>query len=153
MVDFARARGMNAIVKGLRTGADFEYELQMAQMNKHVAGVDTFFVGLRLGAGSTSSSLAEEVAMLGGDVTELLPELGQPAVGRTDVRRKERIVAIRGLPASRVLPRWTSRPTSGKPSACRPSPHLKSTHAQWSICQSWRCRGALHRDRVRKKCP
>lgn len=33
---------MNAIVKGLRTGTDFEYELQMAQMNKHIAGVDTF---------------------------------------------------------------------------------------------------------------
>ena len=44
VVDFARARGLTAIVKGLRTGTDFEYELQMAQMNKHVADVDTFFV-------------------------------------------------------------------------------------------------------------
>ncbi|MCL0274601.1 pantetheine-phosphate adenylyltransferase, partial [Escherichia coli] len=40
VVDFARARGLTAIVKGLRTGTDFEYELQMAQMNKHVADVD-----------------------------------------------------------------------------------------------------------------
>ncbi|EUA76348.1 pantetheine-phosphate adenylyltransferase [Mycobacterium xenopi 4042] len=38
VVDFVRSRGMTAIVKGLRTGTDFEYELQMAQMNKHIAG-------------------------------------------------------------------------------------------------------------------
>ena len=44
VVDFVRSRGLSAIVKGLRTGTDFEYELHMAQMNKHVAGVDTFFV-------------------------------------------------------------------------------------------------------------
>ena len=44
VVDFVKARGLTAIVKGLRTGTDFEYELQMAQMNKHIAGVDTFFV-------------------------------------------------------------------------------------------------------------
>lgn len=42
VVDFVRSCGMTAIVKGLRTGTDFEYELQMAQMNKHIAGVDTF---------------------------------------------------------------------------------------------------------------
>lgn len=42
VVDFVRERGLTAIVKGLRTGTDFEYELQMAQMNKHIAGVDTF---------------------------------------------------------------------------------------------------------------
>ncbi|CPZ16596.1 Phosphopantetheine adenylyltransferase (CoaD) [Mycobacteroides abscessus] len=47
LVDFVRERGLNAIVKGLRTGTDFEYELQMAQMNKHIAGVDTFFVAPR----------------------------------------------------------------------------------------------------------
>lgn len=44
VVDFVRARGYSAIVKGLRSSTDFEYELQMAQMNKHVAGVDTFFI-------------------------------------------------------------------------------------------------------------
>jgi pantetheine-phosphate adenylyltransferase len=44
VVDFVKTRGFTAIVKGLRTGTDFEYELQMAQMNKHIAGVDTFFV-------------------------------------------------------------------------------------------------------------
>ena len=74
VVDFVRSRGMTAIVKGLRTGTDFEYELQMAQMNKHVAGVDTFFVATAPRYSFVSSSLAKEVAMLGGDVSELLPE-------------------------------------------------------------------------------
>ncbi len=74
VVDFVRARGMTAIVKGLRTGTDFEYELQMAQMNKHIAGVDTFFVATAPEYSFVSSSLAKEVATLGGDVSRLLPE-------------------------------------------------------------------------------
>ena len=74
VVDFVTSRGLSAIVKGLRSGTDFEYELQMAQMNKHVAGVDTFFVATNPRFSFVSSSLAKEVAMLGGDVSELLPE-------------------------------------------------------------------------------
>jgi pantetheine-phosphate adenylyltransferase len=74
VVDFVRARGLTAIIKGLRTGTDFEYELQMAQMNKHIAGVDTFFVATTPRYSFVSSSLAKEVALLGGDVTGLLPE-------------------------------------------------------------------------------
>jgi pantetheine-phosphate adenylyltransferase len=74
VVDFARSRGITAIVKGLRSGADFEYELQMAQMNRHIAGVDTFFVATNPQYAFVSSSLAKEVAALGGDVSELLPE-------------------------------------------------------------------------------
>lgn len=74
VVDFARARGLTAIVKGLRTGTDFEYELQMAQMNKHVADVDTFFVATTPQYSFVSSSLAKEVAGLGGDVSALLPD-------------------------------------------------------------------------------
>jgi pantetheine-phosphate adenylyltransferase len=74
VVDFVTSRGMTAIVKGLRTDTDFEYELQMAQMNKHIAGVDTFFVATAPQYSFVSSSLAKEVAMLGGDVTQLLPD-------------------------------------------------------------------------------
>ena len=70
----SKSRGLTAIVKGLRTGTDFEYELQMAQMNKHIAGVDTFFVATTPRYSFVSSSLAKEVATLGGDVSELLPE-------------------------------------------------------------------------------
>ncbi|GAT10111.1 pantetheine-phosphate adenylyltransferase [Mycolicibacterium novocastrense] len=73
VVDFARQRGVTAIVKGLRSGTDFEYELQMAQMNKHIAGVDTFFVAATPQYSFVSSSLAKEVASMGGDVSELLP--------------------------------------------------------------------------------
>ncbi|OBI47345.1 pantetheine-phosphate adenylyltransferase [Mycobacterium kyorinense] len=74
VVDFVRSRGLTAIIKGLRTGTDFEYELQMAQMNKHIAGVDTFFVATAPRYSFVSSSLAKEVASMGGDVSELLPE-------------------------------------------------------------------------------
>ena len=74
VVDFVKSRGFTAIVKGLRTGTDFEYELQMAQMNKHIAGVDTFFVATTPQYSFVSSSLAKEVAGLGGDVSALLPD-------------------------------------------------------------------------------
>jgi pantetheine-phosphate adenylyltransferase len=74
VVDFVKSRGLTAIVKGLRTGTDFEYELQMAQMNKHIAGVDTFFVATTPQYSFVSSSLAKEVATFGGDVSALLPE-------------------------------------------------------------------------------
>ncbi|MDX1889162.1 pantetheine-phosphate adenylyltransferase [Mycolicibacterium sp. 050158] len=74
VVDFVTSRGLTAIVKGLRTGTDFEYEVQMAQMNRHVAGVDTFFVATNPQYAFVSSSLAKEVALLGGDVSKLLPE-------------------------------------------------------------------------------
>lgn len=74
VVDFARAHGLTAIVKGLRTGTDFEYELQMAQMNRHIAGVDTFFVATAPKYSFVSSSLAKEVATFGGDVSALLPD-------------------------------------------------------------------------------
>lgn len=84
MVDFVKARGLTAIVKGLRSGTDFEYELQMAQMNRHVAGVDTFFVATTPQYSFVSSSLAKEVAALGGDVTDLLP-------GPVNVRLRDKL--------------------------------------------------------------
>jgi pantetheine-phosphate adenylyltransferase len=87
VVDFVTSHGMTAIVKGLRTDTDFEFELQMAQMNKHIAGVDTFFVATAPQYSFVSLSLAKEVALLGGDVSELLPEsvnrrLGEKLSGR-----------------------------------------------------------------------
>ena len=74
VVGFVRSRGLSAIVKGLRTGTDFEYELHMAQMNKHIAGVDTVFVAATARYSFVSSSLVKEVAMLGGDVSDLISE-------------------------------------------------------------------------------
>src|SRR6201991_465156 len=74
VVDFVKARGLTAIVKGLRTGTDFEYELQMAQMNKHIAGVDTFSVATTAKYSCVTAPLAKEMATFAGDAPELLPE-------------------------------------------------------------------------------
>lgn len=74
LVDFARERGVNAIVKGLRGANDFDYELQMAQMNQKLAGVDTLFVATNPTYSYLSSSLVKEVAKFGGDVTGMLPD-------------------------------------------------------------------------------
>ena len=73
VVDFVKAHGLTAIVKGLRTGTDFEYELQMAQMNRKIGGVDTLYLATGVGTGYLSSSLLKEVAAFGGDVADLLP--------------------------------------------------------------------------------
>src|SRR5438093_1487651 len=74
LVDLARARGAAVIVKGLRAVSDFEYELQMAHMNRHLTDVETFFVMTDPTYSYVSSSLIKEVAGYGGDVTGLLPD-------------------------------------------------------------------------------
>lgn len=74
IVDFCREVGAQAIVKGLRGGNDYEYELPMAQMNSHLTGVETVFVPTTASLGYVSSSLVKEVASLGGDVSGLVPE-------------------------------------------------------------------------------
>ncbi|AHH20431.1 phosphopantetheine adenylyltransferase [Nocardia nova SH22a] len=73
-VDFAREQGIGAIVKGLRDATDFGYELQMAQMNKKLSGVDTYFLASNPAYSYLSSSLVKEVATFGGDVTGMLPD-------------------------------------------------------------------------------
>jgi pantetheine-phosphate adenylyltransferase len=74
LVDFARARGVSAIVKGLRAVSDFDYELQMAQMNYRLAGVETMFMTTNPSYSYLSSSLVKDVARNGGDVSGLVPE-------------------------------------------------------------------------------
>ncbi|MCP2280711.1 Phosphopantetheine adenylyltransferase [Nocardia amikacinitolerans] len=73
LVDFAKEQGITAIVKGLRDATDFGYELQMAQMNKKLSGVDTFFIATNPTFSFLSSSLVKEVATYGGDVSDMLP--------------------------------------------------------------------------------
>lgn len=75
LVDFAREQGITAIVKGLRDAGDFGYELQMAQMNKKLSGVDTLFLATNPAFSYLSSSLVKEVAAFGGDVSDMLPPL------------------------------------------------------------------------------
>jgi pantetheine-phosphate adenylyltransferase len=74
LVDFARARGISIIVKGLRAVSDFEYELQMAQMNNALLpDLDTMFVTAKPSWAFLSSSLVKEVARYGGAVDRLVP--------------------------------------------------------------------------------
>lgn len=73
LVDFARSRGAETIVKGLRAVTDFDYELQMAQMNQTLSGIDTFFLATSPQYSFLSSSLVREVARYGGDVSSLVP--------------------------------------------------------------------------------
>src|SRR4051794_30106060 len=71
---YCQEAGAGAIVKGLRSGTDFDYELQMAQMNAHLTGVETVFVPADPAYGFVSSSLVKEVASYGGDVSGLVPD-------------------------------------------------------------------------------
>jgi pantetheine-phosphate adenylyltransferase len=75
LVDYCRTHEIRAIVKGLRAVTDFDYELQMAQMNQRLSGVDTLFMSTNPEFSFLSSSLVKEVATYGGDVAHLLPEL------------------------------------------------------------------------------
>jgi pantetheine-phosphate adenylyltransferase len=74
LVDFVRDQAAGVIVKGLRAVSDYEYEIQMAQMNHRLAGVETVFMPTNPSWSFLSSSLVKEVARLGGDVTGLVPD-------------------------------------------------------------------------------
>ena len=87
LVDFCSDNGVSAIVKGLRAVTDFDYELQMAQMNQRLSGVDTLFMSTSPEYSFVSSSLVKEVATYGGDVAHLLPE---PVYRRMVERIRER---------------------------------------------------------------
>jgi pantetheine-phosphate adenylyltransferase len=74
LVDFAREQGADVIVKGLRAVSDFDYELQMAQMNQRLSGIDTYFLPTSPQYAYLSSSLVREVARFGGDVSSMVPK-------------------------------------------------------------------------------
>lgn len=74
LVDFCVSHDIKAIVKGLRAVSDFDYELQMGQMNHSLAKVDTLFMPADPHYSFLSSSLVKEVATYGGDVSKLVPE-------------------------------------------------------------------------------
>ena len=76
LVDFTEAKDVQVVVKGLRAVSDFEYELQMAQMNSALRpGLDTLFVTTKPEYAFLSSSLVKEVSRYGGSVSELVPEV------------------------------------------------------------------------------
>jgi pantetheine-phosphate adenylyltransferase len=74
IVDFCKANDVQVIVKGLRAISDFDYELQMAQMNHGLQGVETMFMTTNPLYSFLSSSLVKEVATYGGDVSGLVPD-------------------------------------------------------------------------------
>ena len=75
LVDYCRERRIPVIVKGLRAVSDFDYELQMAQMNHRLAEVETLFMTTNPLYSFLSSSLVKEVATYGGDVAALVPDV------------------------------------------------------------------------------
>jgi pantetheine-phosphate adenylyltransferase len=75
LVDFCRSQRAAVVVKGLRAVSDFDYELQMAQMNIGLAGVETLFMPTNPQNSFISSSLVKDVAKWGGDVTPHVPEV------------------------------------------------------------------------------
>jgi pantetheine-phosphate adenylyltransferase len=74
LVEFAKEQGATSIVKGLRAVSDYEYEIQMAQMNLRLGGVETLFMPTNPKWSFLSSSLVKEVTRFGGDVEGLVPD-------------------------------------------------------------------------------
>ena len=88
LVDFCRANDIPVVIRGLRVASDFDYELQMAQMNWGLAGVETLFMPTNPQYSFVSSSLIKDVAKWGGDVTPHVPET-------VEVRLRERLAKPR----------------------------------------------------------
>ena len=80
LTTFCTERGISAIVKGLRAVSDFDYELQMAQMNSSLTDVETVFVPTSPAYSFLASSLVKEVAAFGGDVSGLVPDFVREAL-------------------------------------------------------------------------
>lgn len=73
LVDYCKEHEISAIVKGLRAVSDFDYELQMSQMNLKLKGIETFFMATKPDYSFLSSSLVKEIAKYGGDVSSWVP--------------------------------------------------------------------------------
>lgn len=91
LVDFCREHGAPVIVKGVRSCGDFEYEVQMAQWNKELEGIETLLLPAAAKWSYLSSTKVREVASLGGDVRRFVPAAIAEQVQRrvADLRRPE----------------------------------------------------------------
>ena len=90
LVDFARAQGTRVVIRGLRAVSDFEYEFQMALMNRNLdPGVETFFMMPNVKYSFLSSNMVREVVTLGGPVDGLVPELVARRLRDKTKRRKK----------------------------------------------------------------
>lgn len=88
LVHFCASNGISVVVKGLRAVSDFEYEMQMAQMNYQMAKVETLFMTANPQYSFLSSSLVKEIAQYGGDVSGLVPE---PVLARLRARLADQV--------------------------------------------------------------
>ena len=96
VVNVARQVGASVIVKGLRAVSDFENELQMAQMNRQLSGVETIFIPTSSSHSFIASRLLREVARFGGDVSAFVPKVVNLRLEeRFDAARKDQQVARR----------------------------------------------------------
>jgi len=73
LVDYCKELGADALVKGVRTNVDLDYELPMAQVNRDLSGIETIFIPADPNHGFVSSSLVKQVFDLGGDITKYVP--------------------------------------------------------------------------------
>jgi pantetheine-phosphate adenylyltransferase len=80
LVDYCKANAIQAIVKGLRAVTDFDYELQMAQVNLQGSGVETMFMATAPAHSFLSSSIVKELAHFGGDVSSMVPSIVNDAL-------------------------------------------------------------------------
>lgn len=80
LVDFCRQRGIPAVVKGLRFGADFDFELQMAHMNQEMGDIETVLLPAAREHVTLSSTIIRQVVRLGGDVSRYVPPNVQEAL-------------------------------------------------------------------------
>jgi pantetheine-phosphate adenylyltransferase len=80
LVDFCKENSIQAIVKGLRAVTDFDYELQMAQVNLQGSGVETMFMATAPSHSFLSSSIVKELAHFGGDVSSMVPSIVNDAL-------------------------------------------------------------------------
>lgn len=88
LVDFARQHNASVTIRGLRAITDFEYELQMSQINHKLdEGLETIFLTTSIEYSYVSSTIVKEVAALGGDVTQFVPEV---VIGELEQKMKEK---------------------------------------------------------------
>jgi pantetheine-phosphate adenylyltransferase len=73
LVDYCKELGADALVKGVRTNVDLDYELPMAQVNRDLSGIETIFIPADPTHGFVSSSLVKQVFDLGGDISKYVP--------------------------------------------------------------------------------
>ncbi len=121
-IDFCRAQGATAIVRGLRAISDFEVEMQLAHNNRVLAPkVDTVFFMTSVANGYVSSSLVKEIASFGGDISSMIPGSAIPAVTAALARRY-------GRPTRAIIDRSGAHPFVAAPPAAAPPEQEGPSH-------------------------